>query len=1144
VSSTTQPPPRSGATPTRDDGMSKPAEILESLARHGVSISAEGSRIRFRASKGALTEELKALLSANKGPVLAAWRERAATKIESYPAIHAQRALWFLYQDQPDNPAYNVVMALRIRSKVDIAALRYACQAVLDRHPSLRTTFAMGEVQLEQQVHGDMAVSFRVHELWGSDFEKLRNEAIRASQHPFRLETGPLLRVDLFNGEETDHLLLITAHHIVMDGWSYKLLIDDLLNNYCAERNEGPAPPARPEYDLLDFARWQEQMLASPEGQAHELYWTKALAGEIPKLDLPTEKTHSPANLGGTSCPVDLGRELSNAVRALAGTTGTTPFVVLLAAYYVLLHRYTGQTQLIVGTPTYGRNRLEFENIIGYLINIIALKADLNGDPTFSELVGQVKNRVLEGIQHQDYPLALLVEKLHPVRNSSHTPVFQSVFNLHKFRQLAGHEKLPSRSLEAPISTGGLLVEPIPIPQQEAQVGLALELRENGGLYEGNLKFDNDLNALTMAGIAGNYVRLLRAIVNSPDARISRLELLSPEDRKHLVDGLNATDTSYPSDTTVVTSFTDQVERRPDAVAVRFEGRQMTYAELDSRSSQMARHLQSFGVGPESLVGLCVERGLEMMVGILGILKAGGAYVPLDPDFPPERLRYMAEDSGIKVVVTQAAIGGTLFAQLPLVQVRVDQDKEKIQQHSGAPLAPLAKPSNLAYVIYTSGSTGRPKGVAIEHRSLTNFLCSMTREPGLAKTDVLLAVTTLSFDIAGLELFLPLVQGARVELVSRETAMDGVALSGALRDAGATVMQATPATWRMLVESGWKGDRNLKVLCGGEPMGRDLAARLVAACGPVWNMYGPTETTIWSSVAQIDSEQVTIGRPIANTQMYVLDAHQQPVPIGVTGELWIGGEGVARGYLNRTELTDEKFQSDPFRGSGRIYRTGDLARYLSSGQLECLGRSDDQVKVRGYRIELGEIESVLCENPQVAECAVSLRDMGGDRRLVAFVAGSGASADSCREFLRKRLPEYMVPAAFVFLDRLPLSPNGKVNRKALTLPEGTAVSGLRAYLAPRTATESIVVKVFEEVLGLERVGVDDDFFELGGHSLVATRVVSLLRNRLKVEAPIRWLFEAPTAARVSDYVDTIRWAAAQDRGNTSGADEERECREI
>ena len=1145
MSSTPQPAPREGTTGPRDDGRSKPAEILESLARHGVSIWAEGSRIRFRASKGALTEEMKALLAANKGPVLAACRERAATEVESYPAIHAQTAYWLIHQDQPDNPAYNVVMALRIRSKVDIAALRYACQALLDRHPSLRTTFVIGEVQLEQQVHGDMAVPFRVHDLWGTDFEKLRDEAIRASQHPFRLETGPLLRVDLFSREETDHLLLIAAHHIAFDGWSYKLLIDDLLNNYSAERNEGPVPPARPEYNLLDLARWQEQMLASPEGQAHELYWTKALAGEIPKLDLPTEKTHSPANIGGASCPVDLGRDLSNAVRALAVTARTTPFVVLLAAYYVLLYRYTGETQLIVGTPTYGRNRLEFENIIGYLINIIALKADLNGDPTFRELMGQVKNRVLEGIEHQDYPFALLVGKLHPVRDSVHTQVYQSLFNLQKFRQLAGHEGLPSRSLEASISTGGLLVEPTPIPQQEAQRGLALELRENGGLYEGNLKFSNDLNApTTMAAMAGNYIRLLRAIVTSPDARISRLELLSPEECKHLVYGLNATDTSYPSDATVVTAFTDQVARRPDAVAVSFEGRRMTYAELDSRSNQMARHLQSFGIGPESLVGLCVERGLEMMVGILGILKAGGAYVPLDPGFPPERLRYMAEDSGIKVLVTQAAVGEALFAQLPLVQVCVDRDQEKIRQHSGDPLARLAKPPNLAYVIYTSGSTGRPKGVAIEHRSLTNFLYSMAQEPGLAETDVLLAVTTLSFDIAGLELFLPLVQGASVELVSREIAMDGVALSGALRDARATVMQATPATWRMLLESGWQGDRNLKVLCGGEAMGRDLAARLVSVCGPVWNMYGPTETTIWSSVARIDSEQVTIGRPIANTQMYVLDAHQQPVPIDVTGELWIGGEGVARGYLNRTELTAEKFQCDPFRTAGRIYRTGDLARYLSSGQLECLGRSDDQVKVRGYRIELGEIESVLRENPQVAECAVSLCDMDGEQRLVAFVAGSGASADSCRECLRRRLPEYMVPAAFVFLDRLPLSPNGKVNRKALTLPEGMAVSSLRAYVAPRTETESIVVKVFEEVLGLERVGVEDDFFELGGHSLVATRVVSLLRNRLKVEAPIRWLFETPTAARVSEYVDTIRWAAAQDRGNASAADEERECREI
>lgn len=1125
--------------------MSEAIHILESLTRNDVTIWAEGSRIRFRAAKGALTQEMKALLAANKGAVLAAWRERAASQIEIRHATHAQSAMWFLYKDQPDNHAYNVVMALRIRSKLDIAAMRYACQALLDRHPSLRTTFAMGEAHLEQLVHGDAKVPFRVHERWGNDFEMLRNEAIRTSQQPFELERGPMMRVDLFSRQDTDHVLLITVHHIAIDGWSYKLLIDDLLDNYRAERNEGPAPPPRPEFDLLDFARWQEEMLASPEGKAHELYWTNSLAGEIPKLQLPTERLHSSAIPDyGVSCAVDLGAELSNAVRRLAVTIGTTPFVVLLAAYDVLLFRYTGQTQLIVGTPAYGRNRPEFENIIGYLINVIALKADLSGDPLFRELVEQLKHRVLEGIQHQDYPLALLVEKLRPSRDSRHTPVFQSVFNLQKFRQLAGHEGLPSRSLEAPIAVGELLVEPIPIPQQEVQVGLAVELKDNGGVYQGNFKFNGDFSARMTAELPENYIRLLRAIVSSPDARISQLELLSPEERRRLLYDLNATDRSYPSDATVVTAIAEQVARRPEAVAASFEGRQITYAELDSRSNQLARHLQFLGVGQESLVGLCLERGLEMLVGILGILKAGGAYVPLDPGFPPERLRYMAEDSGTKVLVTQTALGETLFSQLPLVQVCVDRDRGEIEQRSGDPLPPLAKPSNLAYVIYTSGSTGRPKGVAIEHRSLTNFLYSMAQEPGLAQTDVLLAVTTLSFDIAGLELLLPLVQGARVELVSRETALDGVALSRALRDAQATVMQATPATWRMLLDSGWQGDRKLKVLCGGEALGPELARRLMSASGQIWNMYGPTETTIWSSVARIDSEQVTIGWPIANTQMYVLDSHKQPVPIGVTGELWIGGEGVARGYLNRSELTAEKFQSDPFRTGGRIYRTGDLARRLSSGQLECLGRGDEQVKIRGYRIELGEIESVLRENPQVADCAVSVHDVEGDRRLVAFVAGSGVSADSCRDYLRRRLPEYMVPGVFVLLDRLPLSPNGKVNRKALALPEGTATSSTRKYVAPRTETESIVAKVFEEVLGMERVGVEDDFFELGGHSLVATRVIWMLKNRLNVEVPMRWLFEAPTAARVSEYVDTIRWAAAADNGNANPVVEERECLEI
>ena len=756
---------------------------------------------------------------------------------------------------------------------------------------------------------------------------------------------------------------------------------------------------------------------------------------------MPTDRPR-PLSLSdrGASLPIDLGDKLSNAVRTLAAKEGATPFVVLLTAYQVLLYRYTGQHEVIVGSPTYGRDCADFADVVGDFINMIPLKAAFHDDPPFQELLARMRQAVVEGIQHQDYPFPLLVEKLQPDRDFSRTPVFQTVFILQKFKQVAGLENLFTHTEpDARAEFAGLTLEPFPIPQQEGQFELSLELAEKGGVFQGLIKYSPDLfDVSTVRRLTSHYARLLESIVDAPETNVSRLPMLGMLEREELVAGLNATDRAYPREKTVVDLIGEQIARRPDAIAVSFEGDVLTYRELDIRSTRLARHIQSLGVEPESLVCVCVERGLEMVVGVLAVLKAGGAYVPLDPAFPAERLRYMVEDSGAKVLVTQRTLSEALFSGLDPVRVYLDDDKDQIDQQSSEPLPPLAGPSNRAYVLYTSGSTGRPKGVEIEHRALTNFLCSMAREPGLRQTDVLLAVTTLAFDIAGLELFLPLITGARIELASRETALDGVALARTLSTSGATVMQATPATWRMLFESGWKGDRRLKVLCGGEAMDRDLAARLVSTCGSVWNMYGPTETTIWSSVARIESEDVTIGRPIANTRMYVLDGHQEPVPRGVVGELWIGGEGVARGYLNRAELTGERFVRDPFHEGARMYRTGDLARHLPDGRLECLGRIDNQVKIRGYRIELEEIEAALSAHTGVQDCIVTARkEHADDLRLLAYVVPNGAhrpAIEDLRTHLKTILPDYMVPSGFAFLDAIPLTPNGKVDRNALPIP--------------------------------------------------------------------------------------------------------------
>ena len=1100
-------------------------ELLDLLAKQGVVFWGEGSRLRYRASSGTLTDAMRSQLASQKDSVLCAWRERAAQNVVSHPAAHGQRASWFLHQSHPRSGTYNVAFSARVRSAIDLPALRRSFQALVDRHPSLRTTFSDESDGLVQRVHGWTPVCFSVHDRSGIDLPRLREEIYEASQAPFDLRTGPLMRIDLFKRSGDDQVLLVTIHHIAADGWSIFLLLDDLRRLYPAESNGGAAPPPRPACDVLQYTRWQEAILAGPKGQEHEAYWLSKLAGVPTPLNIPTDRPRPVSSSErGASLTIDLGNDLSDAVRALAAREGATPFVVLLTAYQILLHRYTGQHEVIVGSPAYGRDRPEFANVVGLFINMIPLKATFSDDPPFRELLARMRQTVVEGIQHQDYPFPLLVEKLQPNRGFSRTPVFQTVFNLQKYPQVAGLEPLLSQAgSEARVEFGGLVLESFPIPQQEGQLELSVELAEKGGAYKGVIKYDTDLfDASTMRRLSSHYATLLRSIVASPERSVSQLPLLERTEREWLVAGVNATDREYARERTVVDLIREQVARRPEAKAVSFEKDDLTYAELDTRSTRLARHLQSLGVGQESLVGVCLERGLEMMVCVLAVLKAGGAYLPLDPALPGERLRYMVEDSGAKVLVTQMGLSAALFSGLDLVRVYLDDDKDQIDQQSSEPLPSRAGPSSLAYALYTSGSTGRPKGVEIEHRALTNFLCSMAREPGLTEKDVLLAVTTLAFDIAGLELFLPLITGARIELASRETALDGVALGRALSTSGATVMQATPATWQMLFDSGWRGDRRLKVLCGGEAMDRDLAARLVSTCGSVWNMYGPTETTIWSSVARLESDEVTIGRPIANTRMYVLDGHQEPVPRGVVGELWIGGEGVARGYLNRAELTRERFIEDQFHAGERIYRTGDRARHLPDGRLECLGRIDNQVKIRGYRIELGEIEAALSVHEGVRNCVVAARkEQTSDVRLVAYVVPNSShppAAEVLRRYLKTILPDYMVPSAFAFLDAIPLSPNGKVDRNALPTP-GADLSDLSGgYVAPRNQVEHVMAGIWAEVLGVKKVGVFDHFFELGGHSLSASRLIARLNSAFQIELPLRSIFIEPTIAGMSEGV--------------------------
>jgi amino acid adenylation domain-containing protein len=1139
--------------------MTEPGEILESLAREGVTIWAEGSRIRFRAAKGGFTNELKARLTENKTAVLAAWRERAAKHVTSHPATHAQRALWFLFQESPESASYNVVLAARIRSEIDISALQHACQALLDRHASLRTTYAMEATRLTQRIHGDMPQFFRVHDRRGVDLLKLRDEVIDVSHRPFRLETGPVMRVDLFRRAEADHILLITIHHIAFDGWSGILLLEDLRKNYATERNEGLAPPPRPENDVSGYARWQEEMLVSPEGRSHERYWIELLAGEIPPLDLPTDRPRSAvATVSGASFPVELGAEVSAAVRALAVSAGTTPFVVLLTAYHVVLHRYTGQSQLVVGSPTYGRDRSEFTNVIGHFINMIPLKADFSNDPTFQELLGQLRSRVHEGIQHQDYPFALLVEKLRPARDPSRKPIFQTLFILQKFKQLAGLEGLFSHAPgEVSADFAGLTLELFPIPQQEGQFDLVLELSDLSGVYQGDFKYDSNLySAATVAALSGHYLRLLRAIVTSPATQISRLPMLSVAEERQLLDEWNATTRDYPENVCLHQLIEAQVERTPEAVAVAFEGQRLTYRELDARANQLARYLQKRGVTAESLVGICVERSLEMVIGLLGILKAGGAYVPMDPSYPKARLAFMLEDSGVSVLLTQSHLVHTLASERAEI-VCLDTDWSRIAGEYTDKPEQRAQPENLVYMIYTSGSTGQPKGAMNTHRGIVNRLLWMQDEYRFTSIDVVLQKTPFSFDVSVWEFFCPLLAGARLVIARPGGHQDPTYLTDVIARERITIMHFVPSMLRMFLEAyGLDRCGSLRdVICSGEALPPELVKLFYERfAANLHNLYGPTEAgvdvTYWPCPRQSDLSVVPIGRPVANTQCYILDPQLQLVPIGVPGELHLGGIQVGRGYHNRPELTAGKFIPDPFgkKAGGRLYKTGDLCRYLPDGNIEYLGRIDHQVKIRGFRIELGEIEAALNKHPGIRDAVVIVReDLPGDPRLVAYLVardGAAPTADDLSRELRSSLPDHMVPSAFVLLDYFPLSPNGKVDRKALPAPQEIGVRAGREYVAPRTETEAVVAEVFGEVLRLERVGVNDDFFQLGGHSLLATRVVSRLRDRLKVEVAMRWLFQVPTPAKLGEYLDTVRWVGTQNAGNASHSDEGRERLEI
>jgi amino acid adenylation domain-containing protein len=1038
-----------------------------------------------------------------------------------HPASLGQQRLWFLDQlDRAAGAAYHLASGWRLQGSLDPLALRAALDAIVARHAALRTSFALLDGQPVQQIApADVGLHWVEHDFTGLSAEAQREQiqelSAQEASEPFDLSAGPLIRGRLLRLAAQDHLLLITQHHIIFDGWSEKLLRRELAALYAAfsRGQENPLPALDIQY--ADYAQWQRQWLQGEKLQQQLQFWKSHLGGAPALLQLPTDRPR-PAiqTYAGSMLALTLSPVLTAALRRLSRRHGVTLFMTLLAGWSALLSRLGGQSEVVIGTPVANRPRPEFEPLLGFFANTLALRVRLGEDPSVAELLRQIRTTTLEAYAHQDLPFAQVVEALQPTRSLSHNPIFQAMLAYH------------STSREETPRLPGLTVSEFRPPHRSSIFDLSVWLRDVGERIEGLLEYATDLfEPATVERMVIHLQAVLEAMVEDDQQRISGLNLLSPAQRRQLLVSFNDTHTPYASGRCIHELFEAWAARAPDAVAALCEDGQLSYGELNRRANQVAHYLIGIGVRPDDRVAICMHRGLELVVGLLGILKAGGAYVPLDPAYPQQRLAYMLEDSEPVAVLTQPAVRATLPAlERPVVSLDL-QDTGSIiaraPQHDPAASALGLTSSHLAYVIYTSGSTGLPKGVMIEHRSVVNLLTTMARTPGLHDSDVLLAVTTLSFDIAGLELYLPLISGARLLLASGSAAADAQALSQLIRQHAVTVMQATPATWRLLLENGWQGSAELRVLCGGEALPAELAERLAAHNRELWNLYGPTETTIWSTMTRVTASEGTaiasIGRPIANTCIYVLDACGEPVPIGVCGEIHIGGAGVARGYLNRPELTADRFVPDHLSESpgGRLYKTGDLGRWRSDGNLEFLGRNDFQVKVRGFRIEPGEIEARLMQCRGVRQAVVVAREVGhDDQRLVAYLSAEPAavlSAAQLRGELSAMLPPYMLPSAFVMLESLPVTPNGKLDRGALPAPDQGLVASAE-YEAPQGEMEIALARIWQRLLGLPRIGRHDDFFALGGHSMLVLKVVSAIQSECARSIPMGWMFQAPTLA--------------------------------
>ncbi|MCH6234725.1 non-ribosomal peptide synthetase [Cognataquiflexum rubidum] len=1024
---------------------------------------------------------------------------------EDIPLSYNQQSLWFIHQLE-GSIQYHIPQILDIDGNLDITAIDKALKTIVNRHEVLRTVVTEKDGNYWQKVLGQ--------DLWKLDRmdlpepELLDNEISGLIRTPFDLTHDHMMRACLITKTIGDYCLVITMHHIASDGWSANILRKELTECYQAITKGLPIILSPLSIQYIDYAIWQRNFLNSDSIQPKIDYWKARLKNIVP-LQLPTDFSRpSEISRKGGTARFSITKELISDLNRIGLQFNATLFMTLISAFKVLMYRYTGQEDICVGTPVAGRNYQNLENLIGFFVNSIPLRNAVEGKMRFEELLKQVRTNTLDAFDNSEIPFEQMVESLEIKRDLSKNPVFQVLFALHSAndtRFQTEDTKWTSHNYN----------------HSTSRFDFAFELTEAENGLDGIVEFSTDLFLKeTIERMVGHYKTLLYSISENPSNRIDKLKMIGLEEDDLVLRKFNNTKSNYPKSETIVSLFEKIAKASPNKIAVVAGGQNINYKELDGRANQFANYLILKGVKSENPIPLCIDRSIEMVIGILGILKAGGALVPIDPSLPVDRIDYMLEDTGADFVI---CISSTLEKVSNHKKLLLDQELEGITLMSSNKPLPSPKPENLFDIIYTSGSTGRPKGVMVEHRNLVNFLFSMSKDVDFNPSSSILSVTTYSFDIFYLELFLPLFQGGCVILADKETTLDGYKLAQLIEEKAPTHMQATPSGWQLLLESGWKNPTGIKMLVGGEALKEDTKNAL-SSLGTLWNLYGPTETTIWSTLKKMDpTRKVNIGKPIANTSIYILGSGDQANPIGIPGELCIGGDGVGRGYLNRPELTSEKFVRDPFSETkdARFYRTGDLAKWLPDGNIEYLGRIDDQVKIRGHRIELGEIETVLQQHKRIKQAVVAVKqDNFGINRLIGYViCKSPFDKDEVISFLNAKLPEYMVPHTWMELDAFPLTFNGKINRKALPEPVAESNENIK-YEAPKTDLQKIVSEVWRKILGVEKVGLNNDFFELGGHSLMAMRVIVALRQETGQVLSIRDLFTNPTLKQFTEILST------------------------